>query len=357
MMEPKGVRPAKGMVAGNKYADTLAIGVDVGATKVAAALVAGDGETLLARQRPTAPERGWEAVLDDVAALVGALLAEAPAEPLGVGVGTPGRVDARQGVVRDAVNLGWEEVHLVEEMGARLPKTLPVWVQKDANAGALGEYYFGAAQEYDDFVYLSVGSGLGGGVMSGGALLTGAHWNAAELGHLSLDPEGRRCACGGRGCAETIVSGPGLAALARERLLAHDEAFFNAMAEVAAEALTSEVIVKAARAGDAAARAAVEEVGRHLGIVMAACVAILNPGAIVVGGGLGLAAFDLLLPAARAEVERRTLPASYRNLEIRPSQVASSAVGAACLVWYHGKKGEEIPVSRKGGDGILDVEA
>ena len=339
--------------------DTLAIGVDVGATKLAAALVAGDGETLAARQRLTAPERGWEAVLDDVAALIEALRAEAPDAPLGVGVGTPGQVDAREGVVRDAVNLGWEEVHLVEQMADRLPATLPVWVQKDANAGALGEYFFGAAEEakeYDDFVFMSVGSGLGGGVMSGGTLVTGAHWNAAELGHLSLDPEGRRCACGNRGCAETIVSGPGLVALAREGLMAHDEAFFSAMAEAADSALTSEAIVKAARAGDDVARAAVEEVGRHLGIVMAACVAILDPGAIVVGGGLGLAAFDLLLPAARAEVERRTLPASYRNLEIRPSRVASSAVGAACLVWYHGKQREEIPASGKGGDGIPDVE-
>lgn len=314
-MERRGDRPER---------ETVAIGVDVGATKLAAALVAADGETLLARQRPTAPERGWEAVLDDVAALSEGLRAEAPTAPLGVGVGTPGRVDAQAGVVHDAVNLGWEEVHLVEEMEARLQEALPVWVQKDANAGALGEYFYGAAQRCDDFVYLSVGSGLGGGVLSGGALVTGAHWNAAELGHLSLDPEGRRCACGGRGCAETIVSGPGLVAEARER--------------AAGGTLTSEAIVKAARVGDTVAQAAVAEVGRHLGIVMAACVAILNPGTIVVGGGLGIAAFDLLLPAARAEVQRRTLPASHHHLEIVPSRLPSSAVGAACLVWYHTKR-------------------
>ncbi len=327
-MEEIGNVPAK---------DTLAIGVDVGATKIAAALVTAGGETLLARQKPTTPERGTEAVLDDVAALIGELRAEAPAVPLGVGVGTPGRVNARTGVVRDAVNLGWEEVRLVEEIKARLPQPFSVWVQKDANAGALGEYYFGAAKGYDDFVYMSVGSGLGGGVMSEGALVTGAHWNAAELGHLSLNPEGRLCACGARGCAETIVSGPGLVAQAKERLVARDGEFMEAFSASATKALTSEAIVKAARAGDEVARAAVGDVGRHLGIVIAACVAILNPGVIVVGGGLGLAAFDLLLPAARAEVERRTLPASHNHLEIRPSRLPSSAVGAACLVWYHMK--------------------
>ena len=333
-MEAKRDRTVKGT-----YANTLAIGVDVGATKVAAALVTAGGETLATRQTPTAPERGGQAVLDDVVSLVEALSAEAPAAPRGTGVGTPGRVNERTGVVRDAVNLGWEEVRLVEEIEARLSASLPVWVQKDANAGALGEYYFGAAQGFDDFVYMSVGSGLGGGVMSGGALVTGAHWNAAELGHLSLDPEGRRCACGGRGCAETIVSGPGLVAQVREKLAHEQTAAKQGMVDgVQPEALTSEAIVAAARAGDDVARAAVADVGRHLGIVMAACVAILNPGAIVVGGGLGLAAFDLLLPPARAEVERRTLPASHDPLEIRPSRVPSSAVGAACLVWYHTKQ-------------------
>ena len=331
-------RPAKDMDAGN-YRNTFAIGVDVGATKVAAALVTAGGETLSTRQTPTAPERGGQAVLDDVAALIEAVLAEAPAAPLGAGVGTPGRVNARTGVVRDAVNLGWEEVHLVEEIADRLSSPLPIWVQKDANAGALGEYYFGAAQECDDFVYMSVGSGLGGGVMSGGALVTGAHWNAAELGHLALDPDGRRCACGGRGCAETIVSGPGLVAQARERLTQEQTAAEEWMSDddVQPEALTSEAIVAAARAGNDVARAAVADVGRHLGIVMAACVAILNPGAIIVGGGLGLAAFDLLLPTARAEVQQRTLPTSNYRLEITPSRLPSSAVGAACLVWYHTK--------------------
>lgn len=193
---------------------SLAIGVDVGATKIAAALVTSGGQVLQARQVRTVPDRGRQAVLDSIAALVEALRAQAPAPPLGAGIGTPGRVDAEAGIVHNAVNLGWDEVHLVAEIRARLAVALPVWVQKDANASALGEYYFGAAAGCQDFVYLSVGSGLGGGVLTGGKLVTGANWNAAELGHLSLDPNGQLCACGGRGCAETVISGPGLLALA-----------------------------------------------------------------------------------------------------------------------------------------------
>ena len=312
------------------FTKDFAIGVDVGATKIAAALVAADGRVHQARQIPTAAERGAPAVLHDIATLIEALRAQAPVPPLGVGVGTPGRVDSDAGIVYNAVNLSWHEVHLVAELRALLPVALPVWVQKDTNASALGEYYFGAARGHQDFVYLSLGSGLGAGVLAGGTLITGANWNAAELGHLSLDPDGLPCACGNHGCAETIISGPGLLALARRYLA---EARYPTRLPAAGD-LTNEAILTAARAGDKLAQAALAEVGRNLGIVMAACVAILNPAAIVIGGGLGLAAFDFLVPPARAALQRRTLPASTRHLQILPSRLPSSAVGAASLVWY-----------------------
>lgn len=327
--------------------ESFAVGVDVGATKIAAALVAADGSVQQAHQLPTDPERGWQAVLDDVAALVATLSVAAPAAPparlLGVGVGTPGRVDALAGVVRNAVNLAWDEVPLVAELGTRLAIDLPVFVQKDANASALGEYYFGAAQGSDDFVYLSIGSGLGGGVMAGGILVTGADWNAAELGHLSLDPAGLLCACGNRGCAETVVSGPGLLQLAQTYLA--EQCYDTNLPP--ADHLDPETILAAAGDGDELALAALNEVGRHLGMVMAACVALLNPGRIVIGGGLGLAAFDFLLPPARQALRERTLAGSIHHLQILPSRVESSAVGAASLVWHfghdeHSKGGEKL---------------
>lgn len=150
-----------------------------------------------------------------MAALAQGWLAEHGPAVRGIGIGTPGQVNPTAGIVRNAVNLSWREVALVDEMRARLGARVPIWIQKDANASALGEYLFGAAQGCDDFVYISIGSGLGGGVVAGGRLLTGAAWNAAELGHLSLDPGGWLCACGNRGCAETVVSGPGLLAVTR----------------------------------------------------------------------------------------------------------------------------------------------
>ena len=341
-------------------AGALAIGVDLGGTKIAAALVSRDGRVLETRQVPTPVESGPGAVLDRIAAqidqLAGSLAARVPLEgrpraalsvapqatlklhsdaavatPLyGVGIGSPGQVDSLSGVVRNAVNLGWDEIPLVAEVRQRLTLEIPAWVQKDANASALGEYYFGSARSCKDFVYLSIGSGLGGGIVTNGMLVTGADWNAAELGHLSLDPDGLLCNCGSRGCAETVISGPGLLTLV-ENYLALDELPTRLSLD---QALTTQAILAAAQAGDALALAALQEVGRQFGIVMAVCVAALNPERIIVGGGLGLAAYETLLPAARAELRRRVLPVSYRKLQILPSTLASSAVGAACLVWY-----------------------
>lgn len=309
---------------------SLAIGVDLGATKIAAALVSPDGTVLSTRQAPTKAESGEQVVLNRIARQVNALIEAAPDKLLGIGIGTPGQVDSKEGIVRNAVNLGWEKVRLVEEIRARLSQDLPIWIQKDANASALGEYYFGAARGCPDFVYLSVGSGLGGGILSNGYLITGANWNAAELGHLSLDPDGYLCTCGLHGCAETIVSGPGLAALVRDYL---SQSRFPTRLEPGND-LNPETILEAAQSGDELAQKAILEVGRNLGMVMAACASALNPALFVLAGGLGLAAFDLIVPPARMELERRVLPASCQDLRIIPSSLTSSAVGAASLAWY-----------------------
>jgi glucokinase len=309
---------------------TLAVGVDIGATKIATALVTTEGKVIASRKTATQTSAGPTAVLERVAGEIRALLALAEGPVAGIGIGTPGIVVPSEGVVRNAVNLGWHEVSLVSGVRARLGLDLPVWVQKDTNASALGEYYFGASQGCRDFVYISIGSGLGGGIISNGQIITGASWQSSELGHFSLDPQGRLCACGLRGCAETLVSGPGLLAVARERLangehspLLQDSAGLNSAA-----------ILAAAREQDPLAVEVFAEAGAALGVVLGMCVTVLNPAMFVIGGGLGLAAFDLMMPAAQRELERRVVPTSYQDLKIVPSCLTSSAVGASCLVWY-----------------------
>jgi len=319
--------------------EPLAIGIDVGATKIAGALVTPGGRALVARQVDTRVDQGVGGVLDRIAQLIDELAAFSTAgsqpEPvalLGVGIGIPGQIDPRDGAVRQAVNLGWAEVYLVRELQARMAWELSIAVETDANTGALGEFYFGAARYCQDFIYVSVGSGLGAGAISNGRLVKGVTGKAAELGHLSLDPHGFPCVCGLRGCAETIVSGPGLLRLVRGSL-ARGETGSRLGVE---EALTAEAVVSAALDGDEPALAALSEIGKHLGTVISIGVSVLNPTLIVIGGGLGLAAFDLLVPAAWEEIERRTLPSLHSHLEILPARQTSSAVGAASLPLFYG---------------------
>ena len=317
--------------------EQFAIGIDIGATKIASVLLSETGEVTQSSQLLTVAEEGTEAVLDKVAEQILALARQSPGALMGIGIGSPGKVDAAQGVVYNAVNLGWDEVPLTEEIARRIKRTanaVPIWIQKDANLSALGEQYFGAGQSLRDFVYLGIGSGLGAGLISGGRLITGSDWYAADVGHLSVDPEGPLCVCGGRGCAETIASGPGLTRVARQ-MFANSPA--NTLLSNGVE-LTPIDILAAARQGDQLALKALAEVGRVLGVIISACTVILNPSRIVVGGGLGLAGYDFIVPAARQELVRRTTPASRGVLDVLPSQVESPAIGAACLVWYERAK-------------------
>ena len=312
------------------FTENFAIGIDIGATKIASVLLAEDGRVIASSQVSTAASEGKDPVLDRVAAQIQELIDQSPATVAGIGVGSPGKVDSSVGIVHDAVNLAWKEVHLTQEISGRIDARLPIWVQKDTNLSALGEYYFGACQGCNDFVYMGVGSGLGAGIISNAQLITGADWYAADVGHLSLDPDGTPCVCGGRGCAELVASGPGLLRVVR-RLLTNPSA--ASMLSGQAE-LTPADVLNAAEKGDRLALQALAEVGQSLGIVMSACTVLLNPVRFVIGGGLGLAGFDFIVPTVWEELKRRTLPNHRGQMEIVRSQLQSPAIGAACLVWY-----------------------
>jgi glucokinase len=309
--------------------NSLAIGIDLGATKIAAALVQRDGQVIVSRQVSTDATAGFEAVLNRMAEQIELLLVEAPGPIVGIGIGSPGQIDLSSGVVRDAVNLGWTTVPLISSLQIRLKTALPIWVQKDTNAGALGEYFFGAARDCPNFVHLTIGSGLGSGAMVNGQLIDGAT-NGSDLGHWAIDPvQGRWCSCGLRGCAETVVSGPGLLTVARE--VGQAQAARSGWWDQSD--LTTSAVIEAARAHDPVAQAAFDRMAEWLGMIMAACIAVLNPAKFVLGGGLGLAAFEWLISGAEREVRRRVLPKGYAQVALVRSELESSAVGAACLAW------------------------
>jgi glucokinase len=324
----------------SKSAESTMIGIDVGATKIAVVLVTTSGRVLAAKRENTLSDQGAERVIMKITGLTNELIQisngirdHSPSDLLGIGIGIPGQVNITTGVVRQAVNLGWDEVPLVSQIQKGLVQEVPIAIDTDANASTLGEFYFGVARGCGDFVFLSIGSGLGAGLFVNGSLVTGTSWKAAELGHISLDTAGLPCKCGLRGCAETIVSGPGLLYLVE--ILLKEKQLKSQLSRVIT--LTPADVISAARRGDPLALNAFSEMGRCLGIVIAICASVTNPGKVIIGGGLGIACFDLLLCPVEEEISRRLLPSLYSHMKIVPSQLRNSAIGAACLVLNQGQ--------------------
>lgn len=311
----------------------LAIGVDLGATKIESALVTREGDVLLTDRRPTNPELGPESVLAALAASIDILLLQAPYPVTGVGIGSPGQVNPDTGTVYQASNLGWTNVNIPQRLTLYLNQSLPLFVQRDSYAELLGEYYFGAGRGYNHLVYMGLGSGLGGAAMVNGRLIEGHAFAASEIGHIVIDPNGHLCSCGLSGCAETVASGNGAAAQARFYLAA------NHLPSILKddETLNGTAVLKAAAQGDTLALAVMNDVAEWLTQLTAAYTIILNPECIIIGGGFGKAAFDFIAPYIQAHLQHRVLNGSWQPIQFKQSQITSSAIGASTLVWQNEK--------------------
>lgn len=281
-----------------------AIGVDLGGTKMLVGVVE-EGPRLLHR----AAGSGWAESADEVLAALEAGVREAiDAQPRAeaVGLGIPCTIDRRRGLAISAVNLPIVDVPIRDEMQRRLD--LPVFVDNDANLAALAEHRYGAARGATEAVMLTIGTGIGGGLVLGDELYRGATGAGAELGHVVVEAGGPSCQgnCPNRGCVETMSSGT---ALAREGRAAAGREPDSALGRLAAagEPVDGRAVVAAALAEDATARDVVERAGRYLGVALASFANLFEPGVIVVGGGV-MAAGELLLGPARAELEARALP-------------------------------------------------
>ncbi len=307
----------------------IAIGVDLGGTKIACAAVDRDGHILTTHTEPTLAVEGADAVIARIVGAIRLLIRQLPTDtghPVGIGIGCPGPVV--NGVAINAVNLGWRNLPLVQRVREQLTLDLPVYAQNDVNAGAVAELVFGAAKGMSDFVYIAAGTGVGGGAFVDGHLVNGANGFGMDVGHISVDPHGRLCPCGNHGCVEMYLSGKGWVASAQAHLADHPTSSL-----VHAE-LNTHAILEAARQGDALALQAVHEAGEALGTAMAWCMALFDPALIVIGGGLGMAAYDLLDDPAQAAMRARLMPDLAPYIHVQRSQIEASGLGPAALVWY-----------------------
>jgi glucokinase len=313
-------------------ARTASVGVDLGGTNIRAA-VFDDGMNILGRsERPTLAQEVADDVIRRVAASVREALERASVaegEVAGVGVGAAGLTDWRTGVVVLASNLGWRDVPLKERLEQELDG-LRVEVDKDTNAAALAEARLGAGREFKHFLYVTAGTGIGGGLILDGTLYRGATGGAGDIGHVVVDPDGPRCGCGDHGCVEVFSSGAGMVNRAREMLAGGAEAAYSAMT---VEALTPQTIFEAAEEGDAVAARVVETAGRALGLALADYVNINNPEAIVIGGGVVRAGRAYTEPVER-ELRRRALPALGEIVKLVPPELGDDVgvTGAALLL-------------------------
>lgn len=247
---------------------------------------------------------------------------------VGVGVALPGIVDPHTGRARDAHLLGWSDFPLVERLREHLE--LPVFAENDANALTLAEWCYGAGRERAHLVVVTVGIGIGAGIVVGGQIYRGALGGAGELGHTTVEPDGPLCSCGRRGCLEAVAGDRGIVAEARAAV---------ATGRIRGlgpgwEGVTREAVVDAALAGDAVAAEVISRAGRRIGLALANVVALLNPEMVVIGGELAVQAGDLLLQPIREMVWQGAFSVLGRDLPILPAALGNDGwlVGAAALV-------------------------
>jgi glucokinase len=309
----------------------LTIGVDVGGTKVAAGVVDEKGAILSRTRRPT-PSASPADVEDVIAGCVQELRAKSD-EIEAVGIGAAGFIDADRATVLVAPNLSWRGEPLRDAVAERVG--LPVVVENDANAAAWAEYRFGAGRGESHLVVVTVGTGIGGGIVLDGRLYRGRFGIGAEFGHMRISDSGRRCGCGQRGCWEQYCSGRALLHEARE-IADVQRGYGRRLLELGdgrPEGIEAIEVTQAAREGDPAALDCFEQIGGHLGQGLADLAAVLDPSAFVVGGGVADAGELLLGPARRVFAERLTGTRHRPHAQIRLAELGNDAglVGAADL--------------------------
>jgi glucokinase-like ROK family protein len=248
-----------------------------------------------------------------------------------IGLGTPGLVDVRSGIIETAVDVNWFKVPIRQMVEEALG--LQVFVANRSKVGALAELWHGAEEGISDLIYISIGTGVAAGIVHSGELFLGTNSSAGELGHITVLPDGPRCPCGNRGCLQQLVSGPAIADAARARLRTDSSSLLHELCGRYPERISAEVVFRAAEGGDELALRLVSDVARYLGIAIANLINLFNPQRIILGGPNGRAA-QVLLDPLRQEVQQRAMAYPLSAVEITANSLGpdTGAIGAAVLV-------------------------
>ena len=317
------------------------IGIDLGGTDIKAGLLAEDGTLSCRTVISTQVNEGAKAIARRIAGVIKQVISVADeTDPpivcseqiIGIGLGSPGLIIAESGIVHFSPNFpGWRDIPLLDYVNEELEGVdLPLYIDNDVNVMVLGELHHGAGVGFDNIVGLTVGTGVGGGVVINRKVYHG-NWNTAgELGHTIVKPDGRKCGCGNRGCLEAYAGARHIVERTQEQIVAGRKTCMNP------EQLTPKKIADAASAGDELAREIFSETGRLIGVALTSIAHILNPQLAVIGGGISAAGEDLLFQHIRKEFNKRVMDIPGK-MQIVPAKLGNDAglVGAAMLAYNH----------------------
>jgi len=310
------------------------IGIDLGGTTTKIAFVSQEGDILQKWSIPTDISENGKHIVPNIITSLKKTMTDAgytKDQFMGIGMGTPGAVDIENGTVIGAFNLNWKTTqHVRDQIQAGVG--LQLVLENDANVAALGEFWKGAGEKDQDVIFVTLGTGVGGGVIAGGQLLHGINGGAGEIGHITVQPNGYLCTCGKRGCLEQYSSATGIVHVAKDMAAEFTgksrlkELFDNH------EEVTSKMVVYLADNGDILANRIVDKVSSYLGLALANCANILNPANIIIGGGVSAAGNTLLQPTTRY-FQENTFPAVRDSTRIKLAQLGNDAgaIGAASL--------------------------
>ena len=304
------------------------IGVDLGGTKISTAISTIEGNILANVVLPTKAEEGETAVLGRIVQSIDEVIVGSSTsidEIEAIGIGSPGPLDAKKGIIITTPNLPFKDYNLVQPLKEKY--NIPVYLDNDANAAAIGEYMFGAGKGKNSIVYFTVSTGVGGGAVLDGKVYRGHTSNALEIGHTTVDPNGPRCNCGNLGCLEAMSSGTAIAKKGKEAVSTNVETSLKKH-----DTVTSYEVFKEAEAGDEVAKDIIDNALTYLGIGVANAIATFDPEMIIIGGGVSKAG-DIVFDTVKKVVNKRCFKSMAESCEIVPAGLGSDAgvVGAVAL--------------------------
>jgi glucokinase len=312
--------------------DKIAVGIDIGGTNMRGALVGENGDIMERRSVLSGAGKGIDYVMTNLAMLVVETISGK--NIAGVGIGIPGIIDSARGIVTQAPNISNVDDYPIRDVLAeKLGSRIPVFIENDANCAAIGEWWLGAGKSVDSLVIITLGTGVGGGIILKGELWSGADGMAGEIGHITVFPDGAKCNCGNQGCLESYASASAIRRMVKEGLNDNNlETVLRKRSRGVLREKLPEIVMEAAIQGDEFALWIWDEVGKALGIGIANVVNLLNMEMVVIGGGLSNA-FELFRDRSITEARKRGLRAPMRRVEVRRTVLGDDAgiIGAAYL--------------------------